>query len=114
LMRLLYQLPKTFGAQMIARPELINAGPVNMPEAASLCGHVTTSKHHITFHTFPARRLVTLDFYAPDKDVEASRVIKTLKRAFALRDADVFVNGAAQTPRKGPSFASSSILAVAE
>ncbi len=88
---LLYELPKELGMHRICEPELVEVGPMNPRDPSELSGFVMIDGGHISFHTFPARGFVTIDLYACQNGIDRQWAINRLKSAFALADADVFI-----------------------
>lgn len=91
LSRLLRDLPLRIGMHPIAAPSVVEVGPMNRKDPGGISGFVLIAESHISFHTFPKRGFVTMDLYTCQGDIDRQRTVTLLKDAFALRDADVFI-----------------------
>jgi S-adenosylmethionine decarboxylase len=89
--RLLYDLPDAIGMHRIAPPQIVEVGPLNPKDSGGISGFVIIAESHFSFHTFPARGFVTADLYTCQDEIDRDDVIRRLKAAFGLIDADVFV-----------------------
>lgn len=91
LCRLLDRLPAELGMHPIAAPLVVAVGPMNHKDPGGLSGFVMIAESHISFHTFPARRFVSIDVYTCQNDLDVPLVTARLTAAFGIRDADVHV-----------------------
>jgi S-adenosylmethionine decarboxylase len=91
LLSLLYDLPEQLGMHRICEPELVEVGPMNPKDSGGLSGFVMIAESHISFHTFPKRGFVTADLYTCQAHMDGEKIAQMLKSAFALKDADVFI-----------------------
>jgi S-adenosylmethionine decarboxylase len=91
LMGLLRGLPAEMGMHPICAPQLVKVGPMNPKDPGGLSGFVMIAESHISFHTFPKRGFVTMDLYTCQCGLDRNGAVSRLKSAFALTDADVFI-----------------------
>lgn len=91
LRELLEALPAEMGMHPICEPVVVKVGPNCAKDPGGLSGFVMIAESHISFHTFPARRFVTIDLYTCQTDLDRTATIRRLMAAFRLDDADVYV-----------------------
>jgi len=88
---ILETLPQDIGMHPICTPVVVEVGANCAKDPGGLSGFVMIAESHISFHTFPARGFVTIDIYTCQEDLDQDSVIRRLKRAFGIQDADVYV-----------------------
>lgn len=86
---LLDSLPAELGMHPISTPLVAAVGPKNRKDPGGLSGFVMIAESHLSFHTFPSRRFVTIDVYTCQSDLDVAAVSARLIAAFAISDADV-------------------------
>lgn len=91
LYRMLAALPEELGMHQIAAPLVVEVGPKNRKDPGGLSGFVLIAESHISFHTFPARRFVTIDVYTCNPDLDCDMVSARLRSAFRIREADTHI-----------------------
>jgi S-adenosylmethionine decarboxylase len=91
LQSVLDRFPAEFGMHPISTPQLVEVGPMNPKDSGGLSGFVMIAESHLSFHTFPSRGFVTMDFYTCQSGLDRDTAIQRLTSAFGLEDADVFV-----------------------
>lgn len=89
--RLLRDLPGEMGMHAICAPVVVDVGPNCAKDPGGLSGFVMIAESHISFHTFPARRFVTMDLYTCRTGTDVQAVVARLTAAFGLRDVEVHV-----------------------
>ena len=72
-------------------PVVVEVGQKNRKDPGGLSGFVMIAESHLSFHTFPARGFVSIDFYTCQNDLDIARVSARLRAAFGIRDADIHV-----------------------
>jgi S-adenosylmethionine decarboxylase len=87
----LEDLPKMIGMGKIAEPQLIESGAFSAANPGSLSGCVMNADSHFSFHAFPARGFVAVDFFTQRNDLDRVIVINLLTSSFALDEAEVSV-----------------------
>lgn len=88
---LLRALPAEMGMHAICAPVVVEVGPNCAKDPGGLSGFVMIAESHISFHTFPARRFVTMDLYTCRTGTDVPAVVARLSAAFGLTDVDVHV-----------------------
>jgi S-adenosylmethionine decarboxylase len=88
---LLQALPPEMGMHAISAPLVVSVGPNCHKDPGGLSGFVMIAESHISFHTFPGRRFVTIDLYTCQTGLDRQATIDRLMRAFRLTDAEVHV-----------------------
>ena len=91
LRQLLQDLPGEMGMHAICEPVVVEVGPNCLKDPGGLSGFVMIAESHISFHTFPARRFVTMDLYTCRVGTDVDAVVARLTAAFGLRDVEVHV-----------------------
>lgn len=88
---LLARLPAELGMHPIAPPVVVEVGAQNRKDPGGLSGFVMIAESHLSFHTFPARRFISIDVYTCQDDLDCDAVGHRLRAAFGIMDADVHV-----------------------
>ena len=88
---LLDRLPADLGMHPIAAPVVVEVGAQNRKDPGGLSGFVMIAESHLSFHTFPARRFISIDVYTCQDDLDCAAVATRLRAAFGIADADVHV-----------------------
>lgn len=88
---LLANLPGEMGMYPICKPTVVSVGPNCEKDPGGLSGFIMIAESHISFHTFPGRRFVTIDLYTCQNDLDRDKVSKRLLEAFKIEDADIYV-----------------------
>lgn len=102
---LLAQLPADLGMHPIADPVVVEVGAQNRKDPGGLSGFVMIAESHLSFHTFPARRFISIDIYTCQNDLDCDGVATRLRTAFGIGDADVHVQ------RRGLRYPAENVLA---
>ena len=89
--KLLGDLPGEMGMYPICKPTVVSVGPNCTKDPGGLSGFIMIAESHISFHTFPGRRFVTIDLYTCQNDLDTDFVSKRLMDAFSIEDADIYV-----------------------
>jgi S-adenosylmethionine decarboxylase len=87
----LEDLPKVIGMDSTAEPQLIESGAFSAASPGSLSGFVMDAQCHISFHAFPARGYVSVDFFTQRSGIDRNKIIHLLTSSFALKDAEICV-----------------------
>lgn len=88
---ILARLPQDLGMHPIAAPVVVEVGALNRKDPGGLSGFVMIAESHLSFHTFPARRFVSIDVYTCQDDLDCDAVAARLTAAFGITDADMHV-----------------------
>lgn len=88
---LLGGLPAKLGMHPIAPPQVLEVGPKNRKDPGGVSGFIMIAESHFSFHTFPARRFVTLDVYTCQAALDCDWVAAFLQEYFCWESFDLFV-----------------------
>ncbi|MCV3274440.1 S-adenosylmethionine decarboxylase family protein [Roseobacter sinensis] len=88
---LLRELPELLGMHAIAAPQVLEVGPKNRKDPGGVSGFVLIAESHLSFHTFPSRRFVTLDVYTCQDSLDADRIVALMQDYFCFESHDVFL-----------------------
>lgn len=88
---LLQALPAEMGMHAICDAVVVKVGPNCAKDPGGLSGFVMIAESHISFHTFPERRFVTMDLYTCRTGTDVEAVVSRLCATFGLSDVDVHV-----------------------
>lgn len=91
LRELLDTIPKLLSMTTIAKPMVVEVGPLNQKDPGGLSGFVLIAESHISFHTFPKRQFITIDVYTCQPDMDIDKVTKILKESFKIGRQQVYV-----------------------
>ena len=89
--KLLDELPGEMGMHSICSPVVVEVGPNCHKDPGGVSGFVMIAESHISFHTFPARGFVTIDFYTCQDTLNDKAFCKRLTDAFGIEDADIYI-----------------------
>lgn len=89
LLRLLAELPGTLGMHIISPPVVVEVGEMNRKDPGGFSGFVLIAESHISFHTFPRRRFLTLDLYTCQSNLDAEGLVTTIKSFFQFESVDL-------------------------
>ena len=88
---ILRDLPGEMGMHPICAPVVVSVGPNCHKDPGGLSGFVMIAESHISFHTFPARRFVTMDLYTCQAGIDRAAAVRRLVTAFGLTEYDAHV-----------------------
>jgi S-adenosylmethionine decarboxylase len=103
---LLHRLPAELGMHTICAPVVVEVGPLNSKDPGGLSGFVMIAESHLSFHTFPARRFISIDVYTCQNDLDSDGVAARLQAAFGIMDADLHVQ------KRGLRYPAENLIAV--
>jgi S-adenosylmethionine decarboxylase len=84
----LEELPEKVNMHKIFGPEVLEAGPANPKDSGGFSGFVMIAESHISCHTFPWRRFVSIDVYTCGSFLDTQFIIDYFKQAFELQDVE--------------------------
>ncbi len=76
-------LPEKIKMNKISKPLVIRCGGVSEKDQGGISGFVMIAESHISIHTFPNRRFMTMDVYSCNK-FDAERVKEIVTRFFSV------------------------------
>lgn len=84
----LRELPDKLGMNKIFGPEVITIDEVSEKDSGGHSGFVMIAESHISCHTFPWRKFVSIDVYTCADGLDKDMVIGYFKKAFDLEDVE--------------------------
>lgn len=86
--RALNELPEKIGMHILAEATVLEAPPVSPKDGGGYSGFVIIAESHISCHTFPKRRFVSIDVYTCKNEMDNETVIKYFTELFELGDVE--------------------------
>lgn len=86
---LLNELPEKIGMHKMMPPYVVCAPPLNEKDSGGISGFVMIAESHISTHTFPHRRFVSIDVYTCKNILPVDFVVNYFKNAFKLQEMEV-------------------------
>lgn len=83
------ELPGKLGMHKLSGPEVVECGPVNQKDSGGFSGFTMIIESHISCHTFPYRKFVSIDAYTCKGEINKDFVVSYFKEAFDLEDVEV-------------------------
>lgn len=87
--RVLAELPKLLGMETLTEPVVKYAEPRNMKDSGGYSGFVVIVESHISVHTFPGKKFVSIDAYTCKNDMDKATITKYFQEMFGLQDTEV-------------------------
>ncbi|MDQ1283957.1 MAG: S-adenosylmethionine decarboxylase [Patescibacteria group bacterium] len=84
----LFELPDQIGMHKIFGPEVLKAEAANPKDSGGYSGFVMIAESHISCHTFPYRKFVSIDVYTCGDEMNKDYIIKYFTEAFELSDVE--------------------------
>lgn len=84
----LNELPRRVNMHKIFGPEVLKCEPANSKDSGGYSGFVMIAESHISCHTFPYRKFVSIDVYTCGKTMDADFIINYFKKAFELNNVE--------------------------
>lgn len=85
----LSDLPEKLGMRKIFGPEVIEVSELNEKDSGGHSGFVMIAESHISCHTFPYRKFVSIDVYTCKGEIDKEFVLDYFKKAFELEDTEI-------------------------
>lgn len=86
---LLNELPEKIGMHKMMPPYVVISPPLNEKDGGGISGFVMIVESHISVHTFPKRRFVSIDVYTCKNLLPVDFVVNYFKEAFKLQETEV-------------------------
>ena len=83
------ELPEKAGMQKIMNPVLKSFEGNEIKDPGGYSGFVMIAESHISVHTFPARKFVSIDVYTCKNGMDKDLIIEYFKKKFDLEDVEV-------------------------
>lgn len=87
-LRCLHDLPEKLGMRKLAEPVVYAAEDNGIKDPGGWSGFVVIAESHISIHTFPARRFVSIDAYTCKNGMDAETAITYFKEQFGLEETE--------------------------
>jgi S-adenosylmethionine decarboxylase len=84
----LEELPEKLGMHKIFGPEVMSCDALNPKDSGGHSGFVMIAESHISCHTFPFRKFVSIDVYTCKNELNTDFVIKYFTDVFGLKDVE--------------------------
>lgn len=85
---MLQELPAKMGMRVLIPPYVVNAPANDKKDPGGFSGFVMIQESHISVHTFPRRRFVSIDLYSC-KNFEPAPAIAYFKRTFGISELEI-------------------------
>jgi len=96
----LYELPAILGMQKLSEPQVYFVPDTNGKDPGGWSGFVVIVESHISIHTFPARKFVSIDVYTCRDGLNNEFVVNYFKAKFKLQDVEVnFIKRGTKYPK---------------
>lgn len=82
------ELVGNIGMKMLASPEVYFAKGNDIKDPGGWTGFVVIEESHISIHTFPKRRFVSIDVYTCQSGLATDAIIAYFKEKFSLHDVE--------------------------
>ncbi|PIU78283.1 MAG: adenosylmethionine decarboxylase [Candidatus Moranbacteria bacterium CG06_land_8_20_14_3_00_43_56] len=83
------ELPGKMGMEKMTEPVVHYAEPRNMKDSGGYSGFVMIVESHISIHTFPKKKFVSIDAYTCRDEMDKDTAVKYFKEMFDLEDTEV-------------------------
>ncbi|MDR3558969.1 MAG: S-adenosylmethionine decarboxylase [Candidatus Pacebacteria bacterium] len=95
------ELPEKVNMHKIFGPEVLEAGPANPKDSGGWSGFVMIAESHISCHTFPWRKFVSVDVYTCGSTMDKDFIVNYFTEAFELQDVEInFIQRGTRFPAK--------------
>jgi S-adenosylmethionine decarboxylase len=99
--KFLNELPDKLGMHKITKPVAKEFDGNDIKDPGGYSGFVMIAESHISIHTFPARKFVSIDVYTCKNEMDKDFVLSHLKETFGLGDMEInYVNRGTKYPLK--------------
>ena len=87
--KILLELPEKMGMERMTEPVVKYAEPRNIKDGGGYSGFVMIVESHISIHTFPKKKFVSIDAYTCKDELDKERIEKYFRDAYELQEAEV-------------------------
>lgn len=84
----LNELPKLLGMSKLSEPQVFFAPENNGKDPGGWSGFIVVGESHISIHTFPLRRFVSIDVYSCKNGMNQSLIENYFKEKFTLQEIE--------------------------
>lgn len=89
MMRILNELPDELGMEKLTEPVVKYAEPRHIKDSGGYSGFVVIAESHISIHTFPKKKFVSIDAYTCKEEMDKDRIEKFFRDAYDLKETEV-------------------------
>jgi S-adenosylmethionine decarboxylase len=90
ILKCLNQLPTLVRMKKLGRPQIYKAAAGGNKDPGGWSGFVIIAESHISIHSFPLRRFVSIDVYTCKNGLKKNFIIKYFKKTFGLRKTEIY------------------------
>jgi S-adenosylmethionine decarboxylase len=87
--KILFELPERMGMERMTEPVVKYAEPRNIKDGGGYSGFVMIVESHISIHTFPKKKFVSIDAYTCKDEMDEKKVEKYFRNAYDLQETEV-------------------------
>jgi len=84
----LTELPDKLKMKKLCKPHVFRAVDNMIKDPGGWSGFVVIAESHISIHTFPARKFVSIDVYSCSNDIDRDLIKKYFKKLFGLKNIE--------------------------
>lgn len=84
------ELPSKLGMEKMTEPIVKYAEPRNLKDSGGYSGFVMIVESHISIHTFPKKKFVSIDAYTCKDEMDKDTAVVYFKEMFELEDVEVW------------------------
>ena len=84
----LVELPYQLGMKRLSNPEVYEAPDNNIKDPGGWSGFVVIAESHISIHTFPARKFLSIDVYSCRNGLDREFIRKYYTEIFKLKEIE--------------------------
>lgn len=84
----LVELPHQVGMERLSEPHVFKAEDNEIKDPGGWSGFVVIAESHISIHTFPARKFVSIDVYTCRNGMDCEFIKEYFKKMFDLDDVE--------------------------
>ena len=88
--KLLNEMPGRIAMHKITTPYVIRAAPNDIKDCGGVSGFVMIAESHISVHTFPSKKYLTMDLYSCS-NFDESKVLKIVKETYKYDKVETHV-----------------------
>jgi len=88
-LKCLNELPAKVGMKKLGPPKIYQAYDNGKKDPGGWSGFVIIAESHISIHTFPAKRFVSIDVYTCKNGLGKEIIIKYFKKIFKLKTMEI-------------------------
>lgn len=82
------ELPTKLGMHKLMPPYVVIAQANDKKDPGGISGFVMIAESHISIHTFPGKKFVSIDVYTCQDKLAATRIINYFKEVFGLQEVE--------------------------